>query len=78
MTPPGQGGSYPPYMLFWNTPIRKLDTFRPMLGVQTSYAQCDPVMLSVSAPTTTQTRDEEIEQTYVSVSGYFILQTKIF
>ena len=39
-------------------------TFRPMLGAQTCHAQHATVLLSVLPPTTTHTREEEIEQTY--------------
>ena len=67
VTHSGQAGSDLPYMIVWNTPIREFDIFRPMLGVQESNVQHASVLLSVPAPTTTHTREEEIEQTYESV-----------
>ena len=49
VTHSGQAGSYLPYILVWNTLVRKFDTFRPMLGVQTHHMQCASVLLSIPA-----------------------------
>ena len=50
-----------------NTPVREFDTFRPMSGKQASHVQCPAVLLSLPPPQP-HTSEEEIEQTYESVS----------